>query len=77
MTKHLTLLLFIGLAWGQNPCEDPKYIALKEKGVDNLNDEEFNYFINILGNCKSEQEKIIEEKKKLYEIKRDQEGNEK
>ncbi len=77
MTKYLSLLLFIGLVWGQNPCDDPKYIALKEKGVDNMNDEEFDYFINILPNCKSDKEKVIEKKKKLHEIKRYNEWKEK
>ena len=77
LIKIITLLLFIGLVWGQNPCEDPKYIALKEKGVDNMNDEEFDYFINILPNCKSDKEKVIEKKKKLHEIKRYHEWKEK
>ena len=34
MTKHLTLLLFIGLAWGQNPCENEQYVKLLKKGYE-------------------------------------------
>ena len=56
MTKHLTLLghrmtrifttlLFIGLAWGQNPCEDERYLRIKEKPLDNMSEREWEYFI--------------------------------
>ena len=53
MYRFLSLLLFIGLAWGQNRCEDPKYISLKNKGVDNLTDGEFDYYFEIFAECKS------------------------
>jgi len=36
LTKHLTLLLLIGFAWGQNPCEDNKYQELLN--IYNFND---------------------------------------
>ena len=44
----------------QNPCEDPKYLLLKEKGANNLNDKEFDYFFNIYSKCKPDQEKDFE-----------------
>lgn len=52
MTKHLTLLLFIGLAWGQNPCDNKQYIALAKKGYQNLNDDEFDIYMDLHEKCK-------------------------
>ena len=52
MTKHLTLLLFIGLAWGQNPCENEQYVKLLKKGYENLNDKEFDLYIDLHAECK-------------------------
>ena len=52
MTKHLTILLFIGLAWGQNPCDNKEYTALLKKGYENLNDNEFDLYIDLHEKCK-------------------------
>ena len=51
MTKHLTLLLFIGLAWGQNPCEDERYLELKTKTLDEMSDREYQYFLTYDEEC--------------------------
>ena len=49
MIRYFTLLLFIGLTWGQdNPCEDPRYLELKNKSVDDMSDDDFDYFIDML-----------------------------
>ena len=45
MIRHFTLLLFIGLAWGQtNPCDDERYLELKKKLLDDMSDREYEYF---------------------------------
>ena len=53
MTKHFTLLLFIGLAFGQNPCDNKQYIALGKKGYQNLNDDEFDIYMDLHEKCKN------------------------
>ena len=35
----------------RDPCNDAKYLALHEKGVDNLTDDEFDYYIDIFVRC--------------------------
>ena len=52
MIKHLILLLFIGLTWGQNPCENEQYVKLLKKGYENLNDKEFDLYIDLHAECK-------------------------
>ena len=66
MTKHLTLLLLIGLAWGQsfkksnkdktniplnNPCEDKRFLKIKNKSLDDMSEREYQYFLKIDEEC--------------------------
>ena len=55
MTKHLTLLLCIGLAWGQNPCEDERYLELKTKTLDEMSEREYSYFLEYDSKCQDYQ----------------------
>ncbi len=45
MVRYISLLLFIGLAWGQSPCEDPRYLEIKKKSLDEMSQREYAYFI--------------------------------
>ena len=46
MVRYISLLLLIGLAWGQsdNPCEDERYLKLKKKSLEEMTDREYDYF---------------------------------
>ena len=57
MINRITLLLFIGLAWGQsNPCDDPRYLKLKKEYWPNKGNEmpikDVDYFLKIHEKCK-------------------------
>jgi len=54
MVRYISLLLFIGLAWGQttNPCEDERYLQIKGKSLDKMSDREYAYFIKMDEECK-------------------------
>ena len=58
MTKHLTLLLFIGLAWGQSPCDDKLFkeldMKIKNQGLDALSEREWKYYQLKSDECKNE-----------------------
>ncbi|SVE01961.1 uncharacterized protein METZ01_LOCUS454815, partial [marine metagenome] len=56
MHRYLSLLLFIGLAWGQNPCEDERYIKIKGKSLDDMSDREYSYFLKMEEKCESYQQ---------------------
>ena len=55
MRRYLSLLLFIGLVLGQNPCEDYKYkemldeLVLKKNNLWSKSDKEYFYRLN--SNC--------------------------
>jgi len=51
MVRYITLLLLIGLAWGQNPCDDERFLKIKEKSLDDMTDREYQYFINKEKEC--------------------------
>jgi len=51
MIRYISLLLFIGLAWGQNPCEDERYLELMTKSLDAMSDREYQYFLNYDVKC--------------------------
>jgi len=53
MIRYISLLLFIGLVWGQNPCEDERYLKIKNKSLDDMSDREFDYFIDKVENFDS------------------------
>ena len=53
MTKHLTLLLFIGLAWGQNPCDDKRFLSLGNKSLDDMSQREYEYYMMMQEKCQS------------------------
>ena len=42
MARYFTLLLFIGLAWGQSPCDDKLFkeldMKIEDKGLDALSE---------------------------------------
>ena len=48
MRRYLSLLLFIGLACGQSPCEDKLFkelnIKIEDKGLDVLSEREWTYY---------------------------------
>ena len=48
MRKYLQILLFIGLAWGQSPCEDKLFkefnMKIEDKGLDVLSEREWTYY---------------------------------
>ena len=58
VTKHLTLLLFIGLAWGQSPCDDKLFkeldMKIKNQGLDALSEREWTYYQLKSDECKNE-----------------------
>ena len=58
MTKHLTLLLFIGLALGQSPCDDKLFkeldMKIKNQGLDALSEREWTYYQLKSDECKNE-----------------------
>ena len=47
------LMLVVGLAWGQttNPCEDERYLKIKEKSLDEMSDREYAYFLKFDEKC--------------------------
>ena len=45
MSRYISLILFLGLSWGQNPCEDPRYLDIKKKSLDEMSDREYEYFM--------------------------------
>jgi len=47
MNKYLIIVLFIGICFGQvsNPCEDERFIKISEKYVDQMTDEEYQYYL--------------------------------
>ena len=53
MIRRIALLLFIGLAWGQttNPCDDERYLKVKEKSLDEMSDREYAYFLKFDEKC--------------------------
>ena len=53
MNRYISLLLFIGLAWGQtkNPCEDERYLKIKVKSLDEMSDREYAYFLKFDEKC--------------------------
>jgi hypothetical protein len=53
MVRYISLLLFIGLAWGQNPCEDLRYKDIKKKSLDEMSDREYEYFMMKEKGCMS------------------------
>jgi len=53
MVRYISLLLFIGLSWGQNPCEDPRYLDIKKKSLDEMSDREYEYFMMKEKGCMS------------------------
>ena len=53
MCRYISLLLFIGLTWGQNPCEDPRYLDIKKKSLDEMSDREYEYFMMKEKECMS------------------------
>jgi hypothetical protein len=44
-----TAILFVcalcALLFSQNPCDDPRYVALKKKNIDSMSQREFEYFM--------------------------------
>ena len=48
MSRHLILIIFIGLAWGQDPCDDKLLneleMKIKSNGLEALNDREWSYY---------------------------------
>ena len=48
MHRYLSLLLFIGLAWGQSPCDDKLFkeldMKIKDQGLDALSKREWIYY---------------------------------
>ena len=58
VTKHLPLLLFIGLAWGQSPCDDKLFkeldMKIKNQGLDALSEREWTYYQLKSDECKNE-----------------------
>jgi hypothetical protein len=41
----LCILAMSTLLFSQNPCDDPRYIALKKKNIDSMSQREFEYFM--------------------------------
>ena len=48
MVRYISLLLFIGLAWGQSPCDDKLFkeldMKIKDQGLDVLSEREWIYY---------------------------------
>ena len=47
MKKYLFIVLLVGLTSGQvsNPCEDERFIKISEKYVDQMTEEEYQYYL--------------------------------
>ena len=43
---------------GYNPCEDERYLQIKEKSLDDMSDREYNYFLSADKECRDYKEKI-------------------
>ena len=53
MKKYLFIVLLVGVCFGQkSPCEDSRYVKLKEKSLDDMSDREYKYFMEIDKNCR-------------------------
>ena len=48
MIRYTVLIIFIGIAWGQNPCDDKLLnkleMKIKSKGLESLNEREWSYY---------------------------------
>jgi hypothetical protein len=44
-TSILLLCAMSTLLFSQNPCDDPRYVALKKKNIDSMSQREFEYFM--------------------------------
>ena len=42
----------MAISSGYNPCEDERYLQIKEKPLDKMSDREYNYFLSIDKECK-------------------------
>jgi len=53
MKKYLFIVLLVGVCFGQdNPCEDKRYLKIKEKALDDMSDREYDYFNKVDAECK-------------------------
>ena len=43
--KYIFLVLSFGFISAQNPCEDPRYLKIKQKSLDEMSDREYEYFM--------------------------------
>jgi len=41
----LFVLAMTTILFSQNPCDDPRYLALKKKNIDSMSQREFEYFM--------------------------------
>jgi len=53
MKKYPFIFLLVGLIFGQvsNPCEDERFIKISEKYVDQMTEEEYQYFLQKEKEC--------------------------
>ena len=66
MNKYLFIVLLVGLTSGQvsNPCEDERFIKISEKYVDQMTEEEYQYYLQKDKEC-SEYDKNNDNQKPL------------
>ena len=53
MKKYLFIVLLVGFGFGQiiNPCEDERFLKIKEKSLEDMTDREYRYFTNKEKEC--------------------------
>ena len=53
MKKYLFIILLVGVCFGQsiNPCDDERFLKIKEKSLDNMTEREYQYFIKKEKEC--------------------------
>ena len=66
MKKYLFIVLLVGLTSGKvsNPCEDERFIKISEKYVDQMTEEEYQYYLQKDKEC-SEYDKNNDNQKPL------------
>tara|TARA_B100000965_G_scaffold228415_1_gene191183 strand:+ start:439 stop:999 length:561 start_codon:yes stop_codon:yes gene_type:complete len=55
MKKYLFIVLLVSFGFGQisNPCEDERYLEIKNKSLDEMSDREYKYFMMMQKKCQS------------------------
>ena len=64
MKKYLLIVLLVGVGFGQsiNPCEDERFLKIKEKSLEDMTDREYQYFIKKEKECSENNKNIAPSK---------------